>query len=103
MDRDDWPDSDDQEAWHAFNLRGAAMSLQDSQFLHRLKFAAFSRRLGELLSRCDVPATELRFGSRTILVLRAPVGDPLHVTGQLLDPSHGPIRGTYLSIANWTR
>jgi hypothetical protein len=99
MDRDDWPDSDDPELWRAFNLRGAAMMLEDPLFLHRLKFAVFSGRLGELLSRSDVPATELRFGRSTILRLRAPVGDPLRVTGQLPVPPRGAIQSLCSSIA----
>ena len=99
MDRDDWPDSDDPEKWCAYNLRGAEISLEEPLFLHQLKFAVFSGRLGELLSRSDVPAMELRFGTSTILCLSAPIGEPLRIAGQR--PVHflGPIQTWCSSIA----
>jgi hypothetical protein len=103
MFRDDWPETGSPEEWQAFNLRGAEMLLAAPPFPHRLKFAAFSGRLGELLSCSDVPTTELRFGTRTILILHRPVGDPPRVTGQLLGSSRGPIRSLCLSIANLVR
>jgi hypothetical protein len=66
-------------------------TLRDALFHSEVKFAVATGRLSEVLSRCDLPAKELRLGRRSILFLGAVRGDPLRASVRLpsrsLDPS----------------